>query len=177
MSHRLAVTLIVKNEAATLAACLDSIHDLAAEIVVVDTGSSDNTKDIAAPYGAKVFDFAWTDSFADARNEALRHATAPWLLWLDADEYLDASNRDKLRTLLDNLPNDNTAFVMQQRSPAAHGPSATLVGQVRLFRNHPDLRWDYRVHEQNLPSLRKAGHAVRHTDLAIEHTGYQDPTL
>jgi len=65
---------------------------------------------------------------------------------------------------------------MQQRSHAANG-SATLVGQVRLFRNHPDIRWDYRVHEQILPSLKRAGHAIRFTDLAIEHTGYLDPTL
>ena len=74
------------------------------------------------------------------------------------------------------LNDDNTAYVMQQRSAASNG-SATLVGQVRLFRNHPDIRWDYRVHEQILPSLRKAGHAVRFTDIVIEHTGYLDPAL
>jgi len=65
---------------------------------------------------------------------------------------------------------------MQQRSAAANG-SATLVGQVRLFRNHPAIRWDYRVHEQILLSLKKAGHTVRHTDIVIEHSGYLDPAL
>ncbi|HEY7156602.1 MAG TPA: tetratricopeptide repeat protein [Gemmataceae bacterium] len=65
---------------------------------------------------------------------------------------------------------------MHQRSTAANG-SATLVGQVRLFRNQPAVRWEYRVHEQILPSLRKAGHAVRFTDIAIEHSGYLDPAL
>lgn len=176
MPARLSLTMIVKNEAATLSVCLASVRDLVDEIVVVDTGSLDATPDIARQHGARVFDFAWTDSFADARNQSLRHATGQWLLWLDADEYFDQANRDKLRALLDQLPDGNAAFVMNQRSPAPHG-SATLVSQVRLFRNHPELHWDYRVHEQILPSLRKARFAIHHTDLALEHTGYLDPAL
>ena len=91
------------------------------------------------------------DSFAAARNESLRHATGQWVLWLDADEYFDDANRDKLRALLADLPDDNSAYVMKQRSAARNG-SATLVDQVRLFRNHPAIRWDYRVHEQILPA-------------------------
>ena len=173
---RLSMSSIVKNEAATLAQCLVSVRDLVDEIVVVDTGSIDHSKDIALRHGARVFDLLWPDSFAAARNESIRHATGQWLLWLDADEYFDESNRDKLRRLVAELNDDNTAYVMQQRSAASNG-SATLVGQVRLFRNHPDIRWDYRVHEQILPSLRKAGHAVRFTDIVIEHTGYLDPAL
>lgn len=176
MTTRVSLTTIVKNETANLATCLASVRDLVDEIIVVDTGSRDDTKDIARQHGARVFDFAWTDSFADARNESIRHANGQWLLWLDADEAFDQANRDKLRTLLANLPDKNAAFVMDQRSPAPFG-SATLVGQVRLFRNHPELRWDYRVHEQILPSLRKLGYAVHHTDLAIEHSGYLDPAL
>jgi glycosyltransferase involved in cell wall biosynthesis len=169
MTSGFSITVIMKNEAATLAQCLASVSDLVDEIVVVDTGSSDRSKDIALRHGARVFDLPWPDSFAAARNESIRHATGKWLLWLDADEYFDEANRDKLRRLVAELNDDNTAYVMQQRSAASNG-SATLVGQVRLFRNHPDIRWDYRVHEQILPSLRKAGHAVRFTDIAIEHT-------
>jgi glycosyltransferase involved in cell wall biosynthesis len=136
---------IVKNEVATLAQCIVSVSDLVNEIVVVDTGSSDRSKDIALQHGARVFDFPWPDSFAAARNESIRHATGKWLLWLDADEYFDEANRDKLRRLVAELNDDNTAYVIQQRSAASNG-SATLVGQVRLFRNRPDIRWDYRVH-------------------------------
>ena len=173
---RLSLSSIVKNEAATLAQCLASVRDLVDEIVVVDTGSNDHSKDIALRRGARVFDLPWPDSFAAARNESIRHATGKWLLWLDADEYFDEANREKLRQLVAELNDDNTAYVMQQRSAASNG-SATLVGQVRLFRNHPDIRWDYRVHEQILPSLRKGGHAVRFTDVVIEYTGYLDPAL
>jgi glycosyltransferase involved in cell wall biosynthesis len=103
-------------------------------------------------------------------RDSICHASGQWLLWLDADEAFDPANRDKLRALLADLPDDNAAYVMHQRSASANG-SATLVGQIRLFRNHPAIRWDYRVHEQILPSLRRAGHAVRFTDLAIEHSG------
>jgi tetratricopeptide (TPR) repeat protein len=175
MIARLSLTMIVKNEAGTLGRCLASVRDIMDEIIVVDTGSSDNTKEIAHHHGAYVFDLPWPDSFAAARNESIRHATGQWLLWLDADEYFDDTNRDKLRQLLGSLGDDNTAYVLRQRSPSNVSP--TLVGQVRLFRNHPAVRWDYRVHEQILPSLRKAGYAIRDTDICIEHTGYLDPAL
>src|SRR5579859_2923905 len=150
MTARLSLTMIVKNEAATLATCLASVAGIVDEIIVVDTGSTDGTQDIARQHGARVFDLPWPDSFAAARNESLRHARGQWLLWLDADEYFNEANRDKLRALLAQLPDDNAAYVLHQRSAAAGG-SATLVGQVRLFRNHSDIRWDYRVHEQILP--------------------------
>jgi len=116
MSDRLFLTMIVKNEAATLDHCLTSVQDLVDEIVVVDTGSHDATPNIARRHGAHLFEMPWPDSFAAARNESIRHATGQWLLWLDADEYLNEANRDKLRTLLGSLPDDNTAYVMQQRS-------------------------------------------------------------
>jgi glycosyltransferase involved in cell wall biosynthesis len=148
MNSLTSLTLIARNEAGNLPACLASLRDLVDDIVVVDTGSTDDTRAVAASLGARVFDFPWRDSFAAARNEALRHARGRWVLWLDADEVFDEPNRDKLRTLLAGLRDDDpTAFVMQQRSTAPTG-AATLVGQVRLFRNLPDLRWDYRVHEQ-----------------------------
>ena len=177
MTKRLSLTMIVKNEAATLAACLGSVRDLVEQIIVVDTGSRDATRDIARQHGAQVFDLAWPDSFAAARNESLRHAQGQWLLWLDGDEYFNDTNRAKLRDLLANLPDGNAAFVMHQHSHAGPGSSATRVNQVRLFRNHPAIRWEYRVHEQILPSLRRAGFSLHFTDLAIEHTGYQDAAL
>ncbi len=175
---RLSLTMIVKNESDTLARCLASVQGIADEIVVVDTGSTDATKDIALRNGARVFDFAWCDSFAAARNESVRHATGHWLLWLDGDEYFDDDNRAKLQALLAELCDvDNVAYVMKQTSPSHQGGSAMLVDQIRLFRNHPAIRWDYRVHEQILLSLRRSGHAVRFTDIAIAHTGYVDPAL
>ena len=71
------------------------------EIIVVDTGSTDRTREIAREFGARVVDFAWIDDFAAARNVALSHATGDYAFWLDADDVLDPSEREKLRTLLD----------------------------------------------------------------------------
>lgn len=170
--------LIVKNEEANLADCLASVGELASEIVVVDTGSSDRTKEIAAQHGAKVFDFPWVDSFAAARNESLRHATGEWIFWMDADDRLDGENRQKLRSLLQHLPATNVAFSMKclcLPDPVTGTP--TMVDHVRLFRNHPEIRWKYRVHEQILPAIRRTGGEVRFADVIIQHTGYQDRAL
>ncbi|MFZ8340957.1 glycosyltransferase, partial [Staphylococcus aureus] len=84
--------------------CLGPVADLVDEVIVVDTGSSDNTRIVAQRFGAKVFDFPWVDSFAAARNETLRHATGDWVFWMDADDRLDEANARKLRSLLDCLP-------------------------------------------------------------------------
>ncbi len=175
---KVSLCMIVKNEEANLEACLRSVADLVGEMVVVDTGSTDRTKEVAAACGARVFDFAWVESFAAARNESLRHATGQWILWLDADERLDEGNRQRLRALFAALGEENAAYLMRQRSAlesSAH--AAAAVDQVRLFRNHPEVRWQYRVHEQILPAVRQAGGEVRPTDVVIEHTGFADPAL
>jgi glycosyltransferase involved in cell wall biosynthesis len=112
MANRVSLTIIVKNGAPTLGDCLSSVRDMVDEIIVVDTGSSDNTKDIAHQHNAKVFDFPWCDSFAAARNESIRRASGDWIFWLDSDEYLDSSNGCQLRSLFADLGNNNYAYIM-----------------------------------------------------------------
>ncbi len=178
MANHVSLCLIVKNGEATLPTCLRSVADLVTEMIVVDTGSSDRTKEIAASLGARVFDFAWCDSFAAARNESLRHATGDWIFWLDADEYLDEENRGKLRRLFAGLGDENVAYSMKCVClPNPETPITSVVDHVRLFRNYPEIRWSYRVHEQVLPALNRLGHPSRFTDIYIEHTGYTDPQL
>ncbi len=178
MSIRTSLTMIVKDESSNLMACLASVRGIVDEIIVVDTGSTDHTKSIAAKYGAHIFDLVWPESFAVARNETLSHATGDWILWLDADEYLDQSNRDSLHKLLSNLSDDHDAYAMKCLwLPGQAGRPTVIVDYVRLFRNHPSIRWEYRVHEQILPAIRRAGHEVKFTDITIAHTGYQDPVL
>jgi len=166
--------MIVKNEEANLAGCLASVAGVVDEMIVVDTGSSDHTRDVAANGGARVVDFAWIDDFAAARNESINHATGDWIFWLDADEQLDHANREKLRTLFAGLSWENAAYLMQQLSATddPHG-SRVAVDQVRLFRRDPALRWEYRVHEQILLAIRRAGHDLRRTEIIITHCGYE----
>src|SRR5262249_61212837 len=96
------LTMIVRNEEKNLPECLACVRDLVDEMVVLDTGSTDRTKEIAREMGAKVFEFPWIDHFAAARNECLHRASGEWIFWLDADDRVDEENRAKLRTLLAN---------------------------------------------------------------------------
>ncbi len=141
---RLSVCLIVKNEERFLAQCLRSVKGVAHQIVVVDTGSTDRTVEIAKEHGAEVYHFAWNDNFSDARNFALEHARGDWVLSLDADEELMATSVEQLwRDLA--APN-----AIGYRIPLKnHIDTADGVTYVpRLFRNAPGLYFIGRVHEQ-----------------------------
>jgi tetratricopeptide (TPR) repeat protein len=179
MANRVSLTIIVKNGAPTLGDCLSSVRDMVDEIIVVDTGSSDNTKDIAHQHNAKVFDFPWCDSFAAARNESIRRASGDWIFWLDSDEYLDSSNGCQLRSLFADLGNNNYAYIMNCLCLPndQDSCSGTVIDHIRLFRNHPAIRWHNRVHEQILPSLRWLRHTILRTGITISHSGYRHPGL
>jgi GT2 family glycosyltransferase len=175
--QRVSLCMIVKDEEANLPSCLRSAADLVDEVVVVDTGSTDNTRAVAESLGARVFEFPWCDSFAAARNESLRHATGDWCFWLDADDRIDDANRDKLQRLFAALPEDNVAYSMKCLCLPQEGGPATVVDHIRLFRNNPQIRWRYRVHEQILLAVRAQNGRVEWSDVVIEHTGYKDPAL
>jgi GT2 family glycosyltransferase/Tfp pilus assembly protein PilF len=168
--------MIVRNEEYHLPDCLRSVQGLFDEVVVVDTGSTDDTRAVARAFGAQVFDFPWVDSFGAARNEAVRHARHKWILWLDADDRLDEDNRQRLKELLAGLGDELDPYAMKVRSVLDAGRTAfRLLDQVRLFRNLPEIRWDYRIHEQILPAVNRAGGAVRWANVIVDHVGYQDP--
>jgi glycosyltransferase involved in cell wall biosynthesis len=180
---KVSLCLIVKNEEASLPICLGSAADLVDEIVVVDTGSTDRTHEVSERFGARVYPFPWVDDFSAARNESLRHAAGNWIFWLDADESLDETNRGRLRDLFAGLGDENAAYVMTQRclqQASLTGPPAGAdqdVEQVRLFRRHAEIRWQYRVYEQVLPSVRRLGGKLRHTEVIIQHPGYQNAAV
>jgi tetratricopeptide (TPR) repeat protein len=178
MSRQVSLCLITLNEEASLPTCLASTAGLFDEVIVVDTGSTDRTKEVAAEFQARVVEFAWVDDFAAARNEGLRHARGDWVFYLDADEFLDDTNRGRLRALLDGLGEENCAYVLQQRSRVAWDKVSRIVlDRVCLFRNRPDHRWQYRVHEQIMPALLSTGARVIRTDIAVDHSGYEDPAV
>ena len=177
---RVSLTMIVRDEERNLPACLGSVRGLFDETVVVDTGSADRTAELARAFGARVFDFVWVADFAAARNAALARARGDYAFWLDADDVLDPPEREKLAALLAGLRRgDDAAHVA--RCACDPGPGGdggqTVVDHVRLFPLREEVRWAYRVHEQILPALRRAGVPVRWSDVTVRHTGYADPAL
>ncbi len=175
---KVSLCMIVKNEEKNLADCLGPIRDVVDEVIVVDTGSTDRTWELAEALGARVFDFPWQDSFSAARNVAIEHARGEWIFWLDADDRITPENIAKLKRLFAILDGSNRAFVMKCVCVAATpGETETVVDHLRLFRNDPRLRWTYRVHEQILPAIRATRAEVLWTDVTILHTGYTDEVL
>jgi glycosyltransferase involved in cell wall biosynthesis/tetratricopeptide (TPR) repeat protein len=146
---RLSVCLIAKNEEKFLAQCLSSIRDLAAQIVVADTGSTDRTVEIAKEFGAEIHAVVWTDDFAAARNAALAHATGDWILMLDADEELPAAQHEKIRAHLKDANALGFRLPLVNVGQENEGPSFV----PRLFRNAPGVFFHGRIHEQVFTSL------------------------
>lgn len=148
-AQSLSVCLIVKNEEKFLAQSLKSVRDIAQQIIVVDTGSTDRTVEIAKEFGAEIYSHTWSDDFSAARNTALEHATGDWILVLDADEELPAPQHAKL------LADIKNTGVMAYRLPLVNS-GQEHEGQSfvpRLFRNAPGAYYHGRIHEQVFPSL------------------------
>jgi hypothetical protein len=169
------LTLIARDEEANLPACLGPIRPLFGEMIVVDTGSADRTREAAAALGARVYEFPWRDDFAAARNAALDRATGDWVFWLDADDRLGSASVAGLGALFGALGGEPAAYAFPYRCPLREPGSAYLADYVRLFPRDPRVRWTGRVHEQVTPALRAIGHEVRLTDIAVGHVGYADP--
>ena len=155
IGNRLSVCLIVKNEEQFLAQCLKSIHGLAQQIVVVDTGSTDRTVEIAKSFGAEIYSFAWCDDFSAARNAALEHATGDWVLMLDADEELPAAEHERLRADMKRAEVIAFRLPLVNKGEEAHGRHCV----PRFLRNAPGVHYYSRIHEQVFPSLVQLGRA------------------
>lgn len=175
---RVTLCMIARNEERFLDECLTRVKDAVDEIVIVDTGSTDRTVEIAERHGAKVLHRAWDDDFAAPRNFGLQHATGDWILVLDADEFVQDGHGEKLRTLCQNpaIGGYHLHFVN------VYGSGRTLgVMMVRLFRNLPGLAYQNVIHEQVTPSLQKAcaehGLAIASGDAVIDHYGYSDEVM
>lgn len=165
----ISICMIVKNEEKDLPECLKLIKNLADEIIIVDTGSTDRTVAIAQEYGVKVFHFPWIDDFSAARNESLKHATGNWIIWLDADDRLYPSEHEKIRRLAQH-PSDRAFYFMLQNEGIDH----VKCYQLRMFPNRQDIRFERPVHEQVAPVIIQLGMPLINTDVVFIHTGYSD---
>jgi len=162
--------VIARNEEATVGTTVKSVLALVDEMILIDTGSTDNTRIIAEGYGARVLDVPWEDDFAVARNAALAEATGDWVLILDADEFLEPIRPVDFQRML----NDPGAAGYRLRISGARESSAgSGTSSLRLFRNHPDVRYRYPIHEQIEPDLdrwaRQEGLIIHDSALTVIH--------
>jgi glycosyltransferase involved in cell wall biosynthesis len=190
----LSLCMIVKDEEENIEHSLKSLKPMVDEMIVVDTGSTDKTKDIARSLGAKVYDLKWTNSFSDARNFSLSKAAGKWILVLDADEVISPLDHDRLRGLIA----ESSSFILHPSSFAFSFVTRTYVEQlntvgwvgndgqykdeeagtgwfpgekVRLFPNDSRFRFEFPLHERIEPSLIKAGIEIRKCDIPVHHYG------
>ena len=171
----LSLCMIVKDEKAHLPVCLRSAAGLAGEIIVVDTGSTDGTQDIARSVGAKVIQTGWHGDFSLARNLSLDHARGRWILWLDADDVLLEEDKRAILRLVEGDPDlAPKAYGFMVKNSQDLGKTGSVFNQVRLFPNRPGLRFRAPVHEQILPALEDAGIPVEYMPIRVIHTGYID---
>ncbi len=166
----LSVCMIVKNESDNLGDALASFTPFADEIIVVDTGSSDNTKEIASRFTPNIYDFKWIDDFAAARNFAMSKATRSYQLWLDADDRISPENGNHINSLK-QLFNGKKGFYFLLENHQADAPSS-FCQQLRCIPLRPDLLFEGRIHEQIFPSAVRSGLELITTDIVIRHVGY-----
>ncbi|WP_435922715.1 glycosyltransferase [Paenibacillus sp. DYY-L-2] len=162
--NSISLCMIVKDEERFLERCLLSTKGIVDEIIIVDTGSTDRTIDIAKAYEAKVFHFEWKNDFAKARNESLIHATGEYILVLDADEYIDKEHGP----LLEPLSED--AYFLSIKSVLKGGVS-TIHSAIRLFKNCPEFRFTGRIHEQIIVPIDE-GYTQSPLAVLVHHDGY-----
>ena len=143
-SPTISLCMIVKNEEENLARCLDSARDIVDEIIIVDTGSTDRTVDIAESYGARVFYHPWEGSFSKARNYSLKYATCDWILILDADEELNKEGTPRLKEIAENNECPVVSFIIKNKYK--NSTQEGYAQMVRLFKNFSGVHYKGIVH-------------------------------
>ena len=175
MTIKLSACVITKNEEKNLPRWLKCMEKVADEIVVVDTGSVDNTVKLAEDIGAKVYHFTWINDFAAAKNYAIEHATGDWILFLDADETFTPVSQKCLRQVIERFDRDKTVACLLCRLLDIDEDNDNIITNTsilpRIFRRSPYIRYKGAIHEQ-LENTKGNKRMVFSGDLEILHTGY-----
>ncbi len=177
----ISLCVITKNEESCIAKCINSAREIVDEIVVVDTGSTDKTKEIAAKFTDKVFDFKWNNDFSEARNFSLGKATKEWILVFDADETIAKNDLEKIKKLTENENFDGYKLTLRNYFKAegikandsyeeSKGYSGWVSSElVRLFRNKKEFLFENVIHEVISGSILRAGGKIARTGIPIHH--------
>ena len=169
----ISLCIIAKNEEQNIERCIKSAKPYVDQIVVVDTGSSDFTVEVAERLGAEVYDHLWQEDFAQARNKSLEKATGHWILFLDCDEELDPLTAPKLKKIVQN--EKYNGYWVKIINMFNNRPGTSFQG-FRLFRNDPRHRFECPIHEQILPSVirNSSPETIGHSTITIYHHGYEN---
>ncbi len=161
----ISLCMIVKNEEVHIARCLESMAELVEEMVIVDTGSTDRTVEIVSNYTPNVYSYPWKDDFSDARNYSFSKASMDYCMWMDADDILEETERDKFLQLKQSLPSETDIVMMKYNTSfdEAGKPSFSYFRE-RWIRNCTRYRWIGAVHEVIPPNGK-----VIYSDIAICH--------
>lgn len=169
MPASLSLAMIVKNEDQVLGRVLAQASRFCDELVIVDTGSTDGTVELARSFKARVFQFAWVDDFAAARNFAFAQCQGDWIIWLDADDVLTDEAVEKLATLKNTVLNDQLDAVVcsYQLAFSEEGECLISMPRERLLRRGCGGEWQFPIHEAYV--LPDQGQYLQRLDIAIEH--------
>ena len=144
----LSLCMIVKDEEDIIKRCLDSIKDVVDEIIIVDTGSTDKTKEIVRNYTLKIYDFKWEDNFSNARNFSFSKATKDYIMWMDADEFIDEENKKKIIDLKNNLKEEYDVVTIQTNMFIDENNNPRFVARRnRIVKKSKNFKWLGFVHE------------------------------
>lgn len=171
--YTVALSMIVKNESKYIRQCLESVKDIVDEIVIVDTGSTDSTKEICKQYTDKIYDFKWNDNFSDARNFALSKVSKniDWILRLDGDEEFPQQCKMQLYNTIQN--NDADVYIFPITNILSLNPFKSVLSKTaRLFRNVEGVKYEGIVHEEIDESVKKLGLKIANFNGHLMHYGY-----
>ncbi len=161
----LSLCMIVKNEEQTLDRCLNSCHEVFDEIIIVDTGSTDNTVTIAKKYTNKIYHFKWVDNFSLARNYSFSLATSQYVMWLDADDIINKTELDKLKNLKLKLDSNINTIMLKYAIAFDENNAPTFsYYRERIFKTCDKPKWEDPVHEAIVPYGN-----ILYEDITIEH--------
>ena len=161
----LSLCMIVKDEEDVISRCLDSVKDIVDEIVIVDTGSKDKTKEICKKYTDLVYDFKWVDDFAKARNYSFSKATKDYIIWLDADDVIYEKDKIKLINLKNTLDKNVDILMLKYNTGFDKDGNVTFsYYRERILKRQSNFKWVSPIHEAIVPS----GNVV-YSDIAITH--------
>ncbi|HSC02198.1 MAG TPA: glycosyltransferase [Solirubrobacteraceae bacterium] len=169
----LGLCMIVKDEEEMLGKCLEAVAPAVDEIIIVDTGSTDRTIEIAKSHGARVIEQPWTGSFSDARNTSFEHATTDWIVYLDADEVLVADDVHRLKSLSSKVWREAFYLALTSFTGELGDGGAVTNSALRVFRNRSHYRFEGRLHEQiahHLPTY--AAGRIEQSSVRVDHYGY-----